>query len=253
MNQRWGIYTTGGAAPLLQADSVGSVEYAQDYRISDYPQEKGAFESYNKVQVPFQAKVEFLLNVNREPFLQAIGAKLASLDLVQVVTPEISYPSANLTHYGYRRTARNGVTLIAVDVWVEEVRVTATTTLANTASPNGTDPVNDGPQQPTDTTTNQDPFDPNPTSPASATGIGEPASGGLSPGISPPPDPIDPNPTFSDSNTGAPLVPNDSSQMSSAQQRSVVGYSQAQGVPNAAAFPPDESGNVTTTYTDPPY
>ncbi len=120
---QWGIFdATGG--PILVSDLVFAVEYDRDYHISNAPQEQGAFESYNKVQVPFKAKVSLVSEQTREELLSTIEAAVASLDLATVVTPEITYPSANLTHYGYRREARNGgVTMIRIDVWCEEVRI----------------------------------------------------------------------------------------------------------------------------------
>lgn len=119
----WGIFSATTGQPILQADSTGSVEYARDYQISDYPQEQGAFASYNKVQVPFQAKVSFLINQDRATFLNSVESAVASLAFVTVYTPEVFYPNANLTHYSYRRESRSGVTLIRVDVWCEEVRI----------------------------------------------------------------------------------------------------------------------------------
>ena len=119
--QQWGIFSQDGQ-PVLVSDAVGGVEYTREYAISDYPQEQGAFESYNKVQIPFQAKVTLLSSLTREQLLSTLESIVYSLNLVAVVTPEVSYPSANLTRYSLRRTARNGVTLIAVDLWCEEVR-----------------------------------------------------------------------------------------------------------------------------------
>lgn len=138
----WGIFDSQSGAPVLEADSVFSVEYARDYHISDYQQENGAFASYNKVQVPFQAKVSFLANQLRFNFLATAEPACASLGLVTVVMPEFAYPNANLVHYGFRRTARNGKTLILFDVWCEEVRIlpsatsTAIPASAATHSPN---------------------------------------------------------------------------------------------------------------------
>ena len=68
---QWGIWDQNGQ-PLLVADSVSDIEYAHDYHISDYPQEQGAFESYNKVQMPFQAKIGFFVSQTRQNFLAAI-------------------------------------------------------------------------------------------------------------------------------------------------------------------------------------
>lgn len=130
---QWGIFDATTGSPILEADSVFSVEYARDYRISDYQQEQGAFFSYNKVQVPFQAKVSFLANALRYNFLAQIEPACASLGLVTVVMPEFAYPSANLTHYGFRREARRGKTLVLFDVWCEEVRVLAATSPVSAA------------------------------------------------------------------------------------------------------------------------
>lgn len=125
----WGIFTQEGT-PILTVNSVDSVEYARDYRVSDYPQEQGTFESYNKVQVPFVAKIAFLIGDTRVSFLNSVEQAVASLQLVTVVTPEIQYSSANLVHYGYRREARSGKTLIRVEVWCQEVRIINAASLA---------------------------------------------------------------------------------------------------------------------------
>lgn len=152
--QQWGIFTQDGA-PVIVHDSVASVEYARDYRISDYPQEKGAFQSYNKVKVPFQAKVGFLISETRRDCLQALEKVVESLDLVTVVTPELSYPSANTIHYGFQRTLRSGVTLIRVDVWCQEVRIIGAPVPGVTQSTNGATPTESGQVQavPADSTT----------------------------------------------------------------------------------------------------
>ena len=52
-----GIFLEG--IPVVTAESVISFEYRQDYTIADYPVEGGVFESYDKVQVPFLAKIRF--------------------------------------------------------------------------------------------------------------------------------------------------------------------------------------------------
>ena len=119
---RWGIYAQDGSEVLI-VDSVAAVEYVRDYRISDYPQEKGAFQSYNKVQTPYHAPISFLIGPNRRNFLANVEAACASLDLYVVTTPEISYGNANIIHYSYRREWRRGTTMILVEVWCEEVRI----------------------------------------------------------------------------------------------------------------------------------
>lgn len=143
---RWGLYDQGGS-PILVASSVYGVEYARDYRVSDYPQEQGAFASYNKVNTPFQAKITYLVGGSMEEragFLAQAEAVVASLNLIAVVTPEIVYPSANPTHISYRRTARQGVTLLLVEIWCEEIRVISGVGLSNTRSLNGATPQQNG-------------------------------------------------------------------------------------------------------------
>jgi hypothetical protein len=154
---QWGIFSSGGA-PAITADTVLDVEYRQENRISTAPQEQGSFLSYNKVSDPFTARVTFAQGdsaAERSAFLNQILAVQASLDLFSLVTPEITYPSVNVTHHDYRRTSIRGVTLLVVDVWVEQVRVTGTSQFSNTAQPGGANQVNGGTVQPQAPTASQ--------------------------------------------------------------------------------------------------
>ena len=130
---QWGIFQKNGQ-PLLTVDSVGSVEYTREYNVSNYPQEQGAFESYNKVQNPFDTKLTLLTSKTRQQVLNIMESLTASLALGTITTPDVSYPSANLTRYSLRRSARSGVSLIAVDVWCKEIRFTATTNVGSSAT-----------------------------------------------------------------------------------------------------------------------
>jgi hypothetical protein len=129
----WGIFAANGT-PILQADSVAGVRYARDYNVSNYPQEQGAFESYNKVQLPYQAVVTFICAASRYEFLQSAEMAAAMLGLVSIYTPEVNYPSANIVHYSYQRTVKQGVTLVLVDVWCTEIRSAAGTQISQTTS-----------------------------------------------------------------------------------------------------------------------
>lgn len=135
---RWGLFKNG--LPVITAESVVSLDYKQDWAIADYPLEKGAFESYDKVQTPFAAKFRFSSGGSeaaRQALLTTIAAAANSLDLYDVVTPEVNYTSVNVSHYDYRRTAAAGLGLMVVDVWVVQVRVTATSQFTQTKQPNG--------------------------------------------------------------------------------------------------------------------
>jgi hypothetical protein len=155
----WGIFNQNGG-PILTADSVFGFEYTREHVISKYPQEKGAFESYNKVRVPYQAKFTFLIsgsNGNRAQLFETLETVVASLDLVTVVSPEVSYGSANVYRHSYKREATAGAKLVKVDVWCEEVRVVTAdqeTTgqpknikATDAQSPNGVSTAQDGTAQ----------------------------------------------------------------------------------------------------------
>lgn len=147
---QWGLFDEGGD-PVLVASSVAAIEYNRDWTISDYAQEQGAFFSYNKVITPFRGIVTFWVGgsvFDRAQFLAAAEPAVASLDLVTLVTPEISYVNANIMHYSYRREARQGVTLLRVDVWVEEVIPIGVASFSATQSVNGAATQNNGTVQP---------------------------------------------------------------------------------------------------------
>lgn len=142
---KWGVFKSGKA--IASADSVLSFEYRQDTKISEYPQEKGGFQSYNKVGSPFDARVQLTkggTEADRAAFLSAIEAATASLDLFDVVTPEKVYKSANLQRFDYRRTAASGVGLITVDLWLVEIRETVSTAFTTAKKPSGFPAVNGG-------------------------------------------------------------------------------------------------------------
>lgn len=152
----WGIYL--GGAPVVLADNVVSFDYRQQWAISDFPVERGAFASYNKVQIPFDGRFRFTAggsDANRSALLSSITAIAGDLNLYTIVTPTAIYPSVNVTHYDYSQTATNGVGLLSVDVWTEEVRETAGQTMSNTQSPTAASQANGGTVQPAAATSAQ--------------------------------------------------------------------------------------------------
>jgi hypothetical protein len=134
----WGVFSDGGA-PVLIPDSIVAVDIRREWRISDYPVEQGGFQSFDKVQMPGDARVRMSVSgaIARGPFLEQLERVAKSLDLYTVVTPDAVYPSVNITHYDYRREQRTGASLLLVDLWLQEVRVTAQTQFTNTKSPEG--------------------------------------------------------------------------------------------------------------------
>ena len=144
---QWGLFDDSGA-PVIVADSVAEVEFRKEDRIATAPQEQGAFMSYNKVAMPFAGRVSYVQATSaaaRAAFLQNVLDAEASLDLYTLVMPEFSYASVNVVHHDFRRIARRGVSMLVVDVWIEEVRVTGNAQFTNSAqSPQGARTVQDG-------------------------------------------------------------------------------------------------------------
>lgn len=148
---QWGIFdATGGLA--VEPDNVVAFESNREFRIADYPIEDGQFESYNKVQVPYDLRVIMSKGGNdldRSEFLAALDALVHSTSLYSVVTPESSYTSVNAVRYDFRRSAEAGATLLTVEVQCRQVRTTARIAFTSSKTASGSAVVNDGPVQTT--------------------------------------------------------------------------------------------------------
>lgn len=121
---RWGLFSTGGA-PVITFDTFVSIDFRKGWVLADFPLEQGAFQSYDKVQTPFDVRIKFASGgtlQNRESLLQSVDAIAGDLNLYTVVTPEAVYNNVNVQHYDYRRTATNGNGLITIELWLLEVR-----------------------------------------------------------------------------------------------------------------------------------
>lgn len=152
----WGVFQDG--VPVLTPDTVATFSYRQGWTVSNYPLEQGAFESYDKVETPYEAQVRMATGgsvVDRQAFLQQVEFIAGSLDLYEIVTPERTYLSANVQRYDYNRTAHQGLGLLVVDIWFTEVRVTATQAFTNTKSPTAEASQSGGQVTPTAPTSTQ--------------------------------------------------------------------------------------------------
>lgn len=171
--QQWGLFLNG--APAVVAESVVSFEFKKGSSISSFPVEEGGFESYNKVRRPFDVRLRFSTGgtiADRQDLLDSIDAAVDSLDLMDAVTPEMTYESVNPLHYDYRRSAMQGVGLLIVDVFCEQVRVTATSSFTSSAA------------QGTNTTTSSSSSSGASSASATTTSISNPQSASAAPRIS---------------------------------------------------------------------
>ena len=156
--EQWGVFDQDGNL-VLEPDSVTGVDFGKDYQVSSYPQEQGAFQSYNRVEEPAEPRLMMVIGgstARREAFLAACKALQDSDDTYQVITPDVTYPSVSLTRYEYSRRADRGRSLIAVELHFIEVRVTATAAFSQTvvqnpasATPASNGTVQAGPPMPT--------------------------------------------------------------------------------------------------------
>jgi len=152
------LVSVNGLSSLFSGDaaSVRSVEFRREKRISTAPQEEGAFMSYNKVSEPFQARVTYLQggsDDDRNSFLQQVNQALNALTLFMLVMPDFTYPNVNVVGYEYQRTSRRGMTLLQVEVMVEQVRVVGSAQFTQTETPAGANTTNTGTVQATDAPT----------------------------------------------------------------------------------------------------
>lgn len=141
----WGVFL--GAQPVIVADTVTHFQYKQDWAVSDYPVERGGFESYDKVNTPFAVQMQFVSGGSeekRQALLDSVAAIGDTLTLYDIVTPEAVYIGVNVQRYGYRRSSNNGVGLMTVDVAFVEIREEGTTDFKNTRSPSGFAPQQAG-------------------------------------------------------------------------------------------------------------
>ena len=153
---QWGIFQDDVA--VVAADNVLGVEYRQDWTIADYPIEQGGFQSYDKVNTPFDVRVTYSCGGStdhRTAFLQSIDDIAGSLELYDAVTPEQVYENVNVLHYDYNRTATNGLGLMTVRIYLQEIRQSAQAAFSNTQAASGSGTQDDGTVQTTPPTNQQ--------------------------------------------------------------------------------------------------
>lgn len=147
---QWGIYTTAGAK-ALNVDSVLSIGYDAEHVISDFPIEKGGFETYNKVARPAESRVVVTKGgtvEERRAFLSKLDDLSKDLVLYNVVTPERSYLNVNFSRIVIDRSREQGAGLITVEISLREIRQNVKVTFSTTKEPASADPVSNGHVQP---------------------------------------------------------------------------------------------------------
>lgn len=163
----WGIFDASGNR-VLTAARVMSLDGQSSYQISDAPMEEGAFSSYNKVTAPRAYRVLMVCDgsevgsggisdlismysigtaVNaltgsgdiyvRKNFLDTLEVLEQDTNLYRVTTPEKVYRNVNIVGSRWSRSSRGGITMPAVEIMLQEVRLTATSSISNAHEPQG--------------------------------------------------------------------------------------------------------------------
>jgi hypothetical protein len=151
---QWGIFLNGVqvvgqdifSAFISNVTGFGNgsfldLDYHVRYAISEYPVEQGAFQSYNKVQSPFDVAITIAAGgstANRTLLLTQIEAIIGSTDLYTVMMPEGSLNSVNPIAYGYRRQHDRGLGLLEVNILFKQVRPAGNPTFSTIQTPGNT-------------------------------------------------------------------------------------------------------------------
>jgi len=130
-----------GTLPTPVVPAIASTvefDYINDLPIANYPQENGAFQSYNKVKLPFDIRLRVCTGGSvsaRQSFLYTCQAIAASYQLFSVITPEMVFSNCNCNHISWARTAIRGNQLIQVDLSFVQINVVSATSFTATAAP----------------------------------------------------------------------------------------------------------------------
>lgn len=148
----WGVFDSRGQ-PIADFDSLVSMDFRNENRVSDYPIEEGSFASYNKVDTPFTTQVMLSCGgdmTRRAAFQAALRAAVKSLTLYTVVAEDGTFENCNLVSIDWTRTSQNGAHKIDAFCEFREIRQRGTTAFSQTAEPQGADTINQGQVQAVD-------------------------------------------------------------------------------------------------------
>ena len=151
----WGVFDSSGVL-AIEADSIRTFDFRQEYRISDYPVQQGQFASYNKVIVPYDVSVRLVKGgsqSDRTDFLNQCSIVVASLDTYTVLTPEQSYINCVAVRQEISRVETRGAFFVEVELFLRQINFTdaqytttgdQTTSTVNAENPTAQPPINQG-------------------------------------------------------------------------------------------------------------
>lgn len=134
----WGVFDSNGNK-VINPDNIYAFDDRQEWRLSDYPVQRGAFSSFNKVIVPFEDSLRMTKGgslTERRAFLKSIDAIAGDTNLYSIRTPEKTYLSVNILRTELLRRSSEGAYFLEVDIFfrnIVEQTAQYSTAAANTA------------------------------------------------------------------------------------------------------------------------
>ena len=128
---------------VLSPDSFIGYSYSNESRLSQYPQEAGGFQQYNKVDTPFDVRIRMTKGgkvADVAAFIEVAESlvKATDLTLYDMITPERTYHSCNVSKVSHDHQPGHGANMVTMDIHLTEIRVTASAQYSNTTSPTTT-------------------------------------------------------------------------------------------------------------------
>lgn len=120
-----GISNIISAVTGLGTNNFLDLDFRSSYSISEYSVEAGGFQSYNKVQRPYDVACTVTAGgtvTNREALLAQVEGIISSIDLFSVQMPERPLGNVNPVNYGYSRRSDRGLGLLMVTIMFKQVR-----------------------------------------------------------------------------------------------------------------------------------
>lgn len=154
----WGVFDQNGNK-VINPDNIYAFGDRNEWRISDYPIQRGAFDTFNKVIFPPDQTLRMTKGgslTQRTAFLKSIDRISGDTNLYYILTPEKTYPNVNIYKSELIRRSSEGAYFLEVDIrfrTIVEKNAQYSTTAANTSNainPPALPPVNQGNVQPQD-------------------------------------------------------------------------------------------------------
>lgn len=136
-------------------------EVIAESSISNAPTESGNYTSFNKVRRPAELRVVWTIegwfafngdmeipfsraNLSRSKMIETLEKMRLSAYTYNITTPDKTYSGYDLTHYDYQVSSNNGVTLLIVSAFFQQINQTLESSVSSSSSDSGTTTTQSG-------------------------------------------------------------------------------------------------------------